>query len=126
LSSTHQVVTHPESHGEPGAHSHPGAKTYLTVAFVLTVITAVEVWVYTVEALKAILAPILILLSAAKFALVVGFYMHLKFDNRLFTYIFGFGLFVAGSVITALLLLFSVHPLPPNNPLHNPPPPLTH
>ena len=129
MSSTHQAIAHPESHGEPGGHAHPGAGTYLKIAVVLTAITVLEVWVYTVEALKAVLAPMLLILSATKFALVVGFYMHLKFDNRLFSYIFGFGLFVGGSIITALLLLFSQHPLPPNNPLYNPPihnPPITH
>jgi hypothetical protein len=44
--------------------------------------------------------------------LVVGFYMHLKFDAPLFTGVFGFGLMVAGSIITALLFLFGQYPLP--------------
>ena len=51
-------------------------------------------------------------LSAAKFVLVVGFYMHLRFDHPLFTGVFGFGLAVAASVITALLFLFGQYPLP--------------
>jgi len=42
---------------------------------------------------------------------VVGFYMHLKFDHPLFTGVFGFGLMVGGSVITALIFLFAQYPL---------------
>jgi cytochrome c oxidase subunit 4 len=51
-------------------------------------------------------------LSACKFAMVVGFYMHLRFDHPLFLGVFGFGLVVAGSVITALMFLFGQYPLP--------------
>jgi cytochrome c oxidase subunit 4 len=51
-------------------------------------------------------------LSAAKFVLVVGFYMHLRFDHPLFTGVFGFGLAVAASVITAVMFLFGQYGLP--------------
>ena len=54
----------------------------------------------------------LLVLSAIKFVLVVGFYMHLKFDHPLFTGVFGFGLAVGASVITALIFLFGQYPLP--------------
>jgi cytochrome c oxidase subunit 4 len=48
-------------------------------------------------------------LSICKFVLVVGYFMHLKFDNRLFTYIFGFGLAIALSVVLSLIALFHFH-----------------
>src|SRR5687768_5929527 len=92
-------------------HSHPGPRTYVLVGVVLAIITAIEVWAYTVEQLQPVLVPILLGLSAAKFVLVVGFYMHLRFDHPLFTGVFGFGLVVAASVITALLFLFGMYPL---------------
>ena len=101
-------------------HSHPGPRTYVVVGVILAVITGVEVWAYTVESIRPVLVPILLALSAAKFALVVGFYMHLRFDHPLFTGIFGFGLVVAASVITALLFLFGQYALPPI--VHAPPP----
>jgi cytochrome c oxidase subunit IV len=94
-------------------HSHPGAKTYIIIGVVLAIITGVEVWAYTLETLRPVLVPILLTLSAAKFVLVVGFYMHLRFDHPLFTGVFGFGLVVAASVITALMFLFGQYPLPP-------------
>ena len=106
-----------ELHHEAGGHEalehpHPGPKTYTMVGVVLAIITVAEVYAYTQEGIRAILVPILLVLSACKFVLVVGFYMHLKFDHPLFTGVFGFGLMVAGSIITALLFLFGQYPLP--------------
>ena len=79
---------------------------------VLTAITAVEVAVYYIEALRPVIIPLLLVLSAIKFTMVVGFYMHLRFDHPLFLGVFGFGLMVAGSIITALMFLFGQYPLP--------------
>jgi len=87
-------------------HSHPGAREYIQIAVVLTLITALEVFVYYIHALRPLLPPILLVLSATKFALVVMFYMHLKFDSRLFTAMFVFGLVTAGFTAIAFLALF--------------------
>ena len=113
--ATEQHLAHHDA-GEHGAleHAHPGPKTYTLVGVVLAIITITEVWAYTQASIKPILVPILLVLSATKFVLVVGFYMHLKFDHPLLTGVFGFGLAVAGSVITALLFLFGQYPLPPH------------
>ncbi len=87
---------------------HPSVDAYLAVAGVLTVITLVEVGVFYVPAFQAFLAPILLVLSAGKFALVVMFYMHLKADHRLFTLIFSVPLLLAVGVVVALMFLFGV------------------
>jgi len=87
-------------------HAHPGAKKYIQIALVLTLITAVEVAVYYIHPLRPVLPPILLALSAVKFSLVVMFYMHLKFDDRLFTAMFLFGLVTAGFTAIAFLALF--------------------
>ena len=89
-------------------HARPGVGTYLTVAAVLTIITLVEVGIFYVPAFKPVLAPILLLLSGTKFALVVMFYMHLKSDHKLFTAIFTIPLMIALAVGVALLFLFGV------------------
>ena len=73
-------------------HAHPGAKTYTLIGVVLAIITIAEVFFYTQESVRAFLVPLLLVLSASKFALVVGFYMHLRFDHPLFFGVFGFGL----------------------------------
>jgi cytochrome c oxidase subunit 4 len=107
-------------HGEGGGsahameHAHPGAKTYTIVGVILAVITMAEVFFYTQESVRTFLVPLLLVLSASKFALVIGFYMHLRFDHPLFTGVFGFGLIVGASVITALMFLFGQYPLPPH------------
>jgi azurin len=72
------------------------------------VITGAEVAIFYVEALTSVLIPILIVMSAVKFALVVMFYMHLKFDHRLFTWLFVGCLTLATSVVLALMALFGV------------------
>lgn len=87
-------------------HKHPSVGTYLTVAGVLTVITLVEVGVFYVPAFERVLAPVLLTLSGAKFALVVMFYMHLKGDHRFFKLFFTLPLVIALVVAIALLFLF--------------------
>jgi cytochrome c oxidase subunit 4 len=102
------MSVHELPHGAPHAeeHGHPGASEYVKIAIILTVITAVEVGVYYVDALRPIIGPVLIVLSVAKFALVVMFYMHLKFDHPLFTWMFMFGMATATFTIIALIALF--------------------
>ena len=89
-------------------HGHPTAVTYIRIAIILTVITVVEVGVFSVPAFRPVLAPVLLTLSATKFALVVMFYMHLKMDNRFFTFLFGGPLLLAMAVMLGLLFLFGV------------------
>ncbi len=109
MSAAHSV----EAEIEPGGHAHPSVGIYIRIAVVLGVLTALEVAAYTQEWLGELMVPVLLGLAAAKFVLVVSFYMHLRFDNRLFTAVFGFGLLVAGSIVTALIFLFHQYPLPP-------------
>ncbi|HZP40522.1 MAG TPA: cytochrome C oxidase subunit IV family protein [Candidatus Binatia bacterium] len=90
------------------------ALTYVVVAAILTVLTAMEVLVYNIRALQPVLVPVLLVLMLAKFALVAMFYMHLKFDDWLYTSIFVTLVFFAGAVAFSLVLLFlyqrTVHP----------------
>jgi cytochrome c oxidase subunit 4 len=109
----HQMA-HEGGHELELEHAHPGPRTYVIIGVILAIITMAEVWAYTQQSLKPILVPVLLILSATKFAIVVGFYMHLRYDNRLFTGVFGFGLLVAASVITAFLFLFGQYPYPPH------------
>ena len=85
---------------------HPTPLTYFKVAMTLVVITAIEVGIFYVEDLGKGIIPILVVLSAAKFALVAMFYMHLRYDARLFSGLFVGGLALAFAVGLALLGLF--------------------
>ena len=96
---------HP-THGDAG-HTHPDWSTYKWVALILTVITVVEVWIYyTPFAETRLFIPSLLTMSAAKFAIVVMFYMHLKYDAKLFRALFTGPLLIGVIVIIALLFLF--------------------
>ena len=91
---------------ETREHAHPSVDVYLRVAAALVILTVLEVGVFYVPVFHPILVPVLLVLSAAKFALVVMFYMHLKADNKFFTFLFGAPLLLAVGVMAALLFLF--------------------
>ena len=90
-----------------GQTHHPGAATYVIIAAFLGVLTAMEVTVFYVHALHPVLVPVLMVLAAAKFALVAMFYMHLKYDNWLLTGVFVFPLIIATLLLVSLILLFA-------------------
>jgi caa(3)-type oxidase subunit IV len=112
-----------DAHTPAGAthqeHSHPSAAVYAKVGLVLFVLTALEVGLYEItygsragtsaDAIKPFFVPLLLLLSAAKFALVAMFYMHLKQDHRLFTGVFVFPLIIATVVIVSMMILMAYH-----------------
>ncbi|MDQ3950266.1 MAG: cytochrome C oxidase subunit IV family protein, partial [Gemmatimonadota bacterium] len=75
---------------------------------ILIVITVIEVWVYYIPQFVAsrLFVPSLLVMSAAKFAIVVMFYMHLKYDHKLFRALFTGPLVIAVLTIVSLLFLF--------------------
>ena len=87
---------------------HPTWSTYWKVAVILTLITVVEVWIYYIPSFVAskLFVPSLLIMSAVKFAIVVLFYMHLKYDARLFRALFTGPLIIAVVTIISLLFLF--------------------
>jgi cytochrome c oxidase subunit IV len=104
----HEVAHGTGGHGqEAHAHeAHASDATYWKIAVILTVITAVEVWTYYATFLRPLLVPIILTLGAVKFAIVAAFYMHLKYDSRIFSGFFVFGLLVAAATVVSLIALF--------------------
>jgi len=103
----------PEPAGVSGAqpgHAHADWKTYVLVGVVLTVITMIEVAVFYMPVLHPVMIPILLALSATKFAIVVLWYMHLKYDSRVFWRVFFTPLSLAVLVVIGMVLLFKVLP----------------
>ena len=94
-------------HGEE-EHAHPTWSTYWKVALILALITVGEVWGYYVPSFVASRAfvPTLLFLSGLKFTIVVMFYMHLKYDHRLFRVLFTGPLLIASITLVALMFLF--------------------
>jgi cytochrome c oxidase subunit 4 len=83
---------------------HPSPRQYVTIAIVLGVITAMEVAIYYVEAARGVLVPALIVFAFLKFALVALWFMHLRFDSRLFRRLFITGLILAFAVFAVVLV----------------------
>ncbi len=86
-------------------HPHASVATYLKVAVILSIITALEFGVIYLRQLTPILVPLLLVMSAAKFALVVLFFMHLRYDPRSLSTIFVGSLIVAAGLAVALMTL---------------------
>ena len=101
-----------DAHSAPAPHAHeehhPDWGTYKWVALILTAITVGEVWIYYLPTFTStrFFVPTLLILSAIKFAIVVMFYMHLKYDAKLFRALFTGPLTIAIIAVISLLFLF--------------------
>lgn len=103
---TETIQTGCEKETENVHTGHPTPVMYFKIAMTLSFITAVEVGVFYLEFIKYWIIPVLVILSAGKFALVAMFYMHLKYDSKIFSWIFVGGMMLAVSIAIALLALF--------------------
>ena len=104
--SQEQETTTSQTSSEAVHTGHPTPMTYFTVAVILAALTAIEVAVFYANWLGYGIIPVLTILSLIKFALVGMFYMHLRYDARLFTVLFVAGLALAAAVVFALITLF--------------------
>jgi cytochrome c oxidase subunit IV len=88
---------------------HPEWPVYWKVGLFLTLITVGEVWAYYVPSFVAskLFVPILLFMSGVKFATVVLFYMHLRYDHKLFRALFTGPLLIAMATLMGLMFLFS-------------------
>jgi cytochrome c oxidase subunit 4 len=101
-----KVPDHGGADSHPTEHAHPKSLLYVQIAVILAIITGAEVAVWYQPSMRGILVPILLVLSAVKFSLVVSFYMHLRYDSKLFTAVFSGPLALAFAVVIALVSLF--------------------
>lgn len=108
---------HAPEGGHTAAHAgHPTEGQYWKIFFALFAITAIEVCLYyfelpgPVHVNNAALGGLAIL----KFVMVVGYFMHLKFDNRIVRRLFVMGIVLAVLVYIAYLLTMGVFIEPPS------------
>lgn len=78
---------------------------YIRIAIILAAITGLEVSTYYVD-FGALFLPALLIMMVIKFVMVVSYFMHLKFDNKLFSFLFYAGLVLAVGVYAAFLATF--------------------
>ena len=90
--------------GHP-TEEHPTPKLYVQIAGVLFVLTALEFSTYFIDFAWAT-TPLLVILMAIKFVMVAGFFMHLKYDTRLFTRLMTTGL--VGALVLYLIALLAL------------------
>ena len=104
------AATEPEAIAhEPELAVHPGPRQYVMVAAVLAVLTGLEVAVYYMTALPhPLLVALLSFFAFWKFVLVVLWFMHLRFDSRIFRRLFVTGLSLAFAVYLIVLFTFGV------------------
>lgn len=93
---------------------HPSDALYWKIGAILAVITGLEVSTYFItddpygHEQGGLIIGGLIVMMIAKFVTIVGYFMHVKFDNKLFRNVFASGLVLAVGVYLVVLstLLF--------------------
>lgn len=87
-----------------GEHAHhPKVSEYVEIGIILAVLTAIEVALFYLPVPREVAVPSLIGLTIVKFALVVMWFMHLRFDSKVFS-----RMLVAGIVLAAVLYAIAV------------------
>ena len=95
------MTTETETHEDTQEHGMSDAG-YIKIAVILALITALEVSTYYVD-FGPLFMPSLLIMMLVKFVMVVSYFMHLKFDSKIFSFLFYTGLGLALFVyITAL------------------------
>ncbi|MCZ6535213.1 MAG: cytochrome C oxidase subunit IV family protein [Chloroflexi bacterium] len=93
-------------HRHPSEKPLPPISVYVYVGLILAIVTAVEVAAFYLDVSGSVLVPIFIILSLFKFVLVVMFFMHLKYDHRIFSIFFTGALLLGLGVALGLIALF--------------------
>ncbi len=90
-------------------HEHPGPRTYVLIAVVLCILTAIEVGLYYLEGdvNSNLLITMLWVLAFVKFFLVCSWYMHMRMDAPFFRRAFVTGICLAATVYGVVLFTFA-------------------
>ena len=86
-------------------HEHPSDGKYMQIALILAIITAAEVATHFVHIGDALI-PTLMVMMVVKFWIVAAWFMHLRFDSKMFTRFFVSGIVLAISVYFIFLTVF--------------------
>jgi cytochrome c oxidase subunit IV len=98
----------PTDQSEQHVAYHPSAREYIRVGLLLIALTCIEVLLSysSLPGTKLVLA--LFTCTIIKFVLVIGYFMHLKFDNGRFSRLFALGAIGAFTLYAVVLLMFRV------------------
>ena len=93
-------------HAHIEEHHHPGARQYIIIGTILAILTGIEFGVFYLSLNPALMTWVILTLSGSKFMLVVGYFMHLKFDDARFSLLFFAPFFIMISLAAVLMALF--------------------
>ena len=105
------AVTEHAEHAEHGhAHDEPHIPSdlyFIKTALILAFVTALETSTYWwPKSMHGFATPSLLIMMTIKFFMILLVFMHLKFDNKLFSLMFYIGLVLAVGVYLVALLTF--------------------
>lgn len=95
-------------------HGHPSVGQYVEIGVILAVLTVIEVALYYAGQAgtpSAVTIPAILFLTVMKFVLVVLWFMHLRFDNRLLRRLFIGGIALAFAVYGIVALIMFNQPI---------------
>jgi cytochrome c oxidase subunit IV len=105
--STHVVDESAETpDADEPQYSHRMDLVYIKVAGVLVVLTAIEIYASYADYLDKLFLPVMLSIMVVKFLLVVLFFMHLRWDSKLFGRLFWAGALLAVAVYVGALATF--------------------
>lgn len=101
-------ATHIDSQAEDAATGHPGDRVYFTMLGMLAALTVIEVIIYYLTDSLVLRVGLLAVLLLVKFIAQIGWFTHLRYDDRRITLVFGGCLFIALSVMFATVAMMAV------------------
>ena len=104
FSSDDPAMEMPGPHGE---EHYPNEWQYIKVFLILFAITMFEVGIYYISGARRAVTTLMIFSMIAKFSIVALYFMHLRFDSKLFRRLFVTGIILA--VLVYLIALSSLH-----------------
>ncbi len=91
--------------------THPSPLQYVKIAVVLAVVTGIEVALFYINnavQLGWANTALLLILAFLKFVIVIGWYMHLRFEKTTLSRFFTFGFVLAFTLYAIVLISFGV------------------
>jgi len=100
----------PQPSAKPAQHegAHPGPRVYIAVALWLALATAAEVALYYLDMPHGLFIGVLLFFMIIKFTMVVAYFMHLKFDAKIFRRFMVTGIVLAVIVYMIVLTTFGL------------------
>jgi cytochrome c oxidase subunit 4 len=101
--TTEHAAEHHDAHDE----HIPSDRYFIKIAIILAVVTALETSTFWwPKSLSTVSVVVLLILMTIKFFMIVMIFMHLKFDSKLFGFMFYTGLGLAVFVYLVFLFTF--------------------